>query len=138
MNNNNNNNKNDNKSVFLYAILIFVVAILLIILSFFGQTNLKNNQPVVDDPPVQETGIAEKAAVLSEENKALMEENMQLKAQNEALLEKQTANDLLLSANGYMTLGNMAKAGEMLDAVQYELLTSDQKIIYDNIKNKLN
>lgn len=130
------NNKNDNKSLFLYAGLIFVVAVLLIILSFFGQTNLKKNQPVVDEP-VPEAGITERAAVLSEENKNLIEENKQLKEQNKQLVEKQTANDLLLSANGYMSLGNAAKAGEMLSAVDYETLTSDQKIIYDNVKKSL-
>lgn len=132
------NNKNDNKSIFLYAGLIFVVAVLLIILSFFGQTNLKKNQPVVDEPVVPEAGITERAAILSEENKNLIEENKQLKAQNEQLLEKQTANDLLLSAYGYMSLGNSAKAGEMLSAVVYEILTADQKIIYDTVKKSLN
>lgn len=132
-----NNNKNDNKSIFLYAGLIFVVAVLLIILSFFGQTNLIKHQPVVDEPVVPETGITERAAVLSEENKNLIEENKQLKEQNEQLLEKQTANDLLLSAYGYMSLGNSAKAGEMLGAVIYETLTSDQKMIYDNVKKSL-
>lgn len=131
------NNKNDNKSLFLYAGLIFVVAILLIILSFFGQTNLKKNQPVVDEPVVPETGITERAAVLSEENKNLIEENKQLKQQNEQLIEKQTENDLLLSAYGYMSLDNFAKAGEMLGAVNYENLTADQKIIYDTVKKSL-
>lgn len=136
MNNNSNNNKNDNKSLFLYAGLIFFVAVLLIILSFFGQTNLKKNQPVVDEP-VSETGITERTAILSEENKNLIEENKQLKQQNEQLIEQKTANDLLLSANGYLSLGNKAKAGEMLAAVEYEGLSSDQKIIYDNIKKSL-
>ncbi len=131
------NNKNDNKSLFLYAGLIFVVAILLIILSFFGQTNLKKSQPVVDEPVVPETGITERAAVLSEENKNLIEENKQLKQQNEQLIEKQTENDLLLSAYGYMSLDNSAKAGEMLGAVNYETLTADQKIIYDIVKKSL-
>lgn len=130
------NNKNDNKSIFLYAGLIFFVAGILIILSFLGQTNLKKNQPVVDEPVV-ETGITERTAILSEENKNLIEENKQLKQQNEQLIEQKTANDLLLSANGYLSLGNKAKAGEMLVAVNYELLSADQKIIYDNIIKEL-
>lgn len=131
------NKKNDNQSLFIYTGLIFFVALLLIILSFFGQKNLKKNQPKVDEP-APEAGISERAAILSEENKNLIEENKQLKEQNTILIEKQTANDLLLSAYGYMSLGNNAKAGEMLLAVNYELLTSDQKIIYDNIKKVLN
>ena len=129
-------NKNDNKSLFLYTGLIFFVAVVLIILSFFGQTNLKKNQPKVDEPS-PDAGITERTAVLSEENKNLIEENKQLKSQNEGLIEKQAQNDILLSAYGYMSLGNSAKAGEMLAAVNYETLTGDQKIIYDAVKSNI-
>lgn len=134
---NKNSNKNDNKSLFIYAALIFFVAVILIILSFFGQTNLKKNMPKVDENTEQIQGITERSALLSEENKNLLEENKQLKAENEELQNKQLENDLLLSANGYFIAGNNAKAFEMLNAVNYDTLTSDQKIIYDNIKNNL-
>ena len=126
-------NKNDNKSLFLYTALIFFVAVILIILSFFGQTNLQKKQPKVEENTEQTqavSGITEKAAILSEENK-------NLKAENKELIEKQAANDLLLSANGYFTLGNNAKALEMLNAVNYDELSVDQKLIYDNIKNNI-
>lgn len=133
-------NKNDNKSLFLYMALIFFVAVILIILSFFGQTNLQKKQPKVEENTEQTqavSGITEKAAILSEENKNLLEENNKLKAENKELIEKQAANDLLLSANGYFTLGNNAKALEMLNAVNYDELSVDQKLIYDNIKNNI-
>ena len=52
--------------------------------------------------------------------------------------QKQSQNDLLLSANGYFTLGNNSMALETLDKVNYNDLSSDQKIIYDNIKNNIN
>lgn len=133
-------NKNDNKSLFLYTALIFFVAIVLIILSFFGQTNLQKKQPKVEENTEQTqavSGITEKAAILSEENKNLLEENNKLKAENKELIEKQAANDLLLSANGYFTLGNNAKALEMLNAVNYDELSVDQKLIYDNIKTNI-
>ena len=128
-------NKNDNKSLFLYTSLIFIVAVLLIILSFFGQTNMKKNQPQVEttSEPTN-SGITERAAILSEENKNLIEENNKLKAENQELTKKITANDILLSANGYFSLGNNDKALEMLLAVNYDDLSVDQKIIYDNIK----
>ena len=129
-------NKNDNKSLFLYTGLIFFVAVVLIILSFFGQTNLKKNQPKVDEPS-PDAGITERTAVLSEENKNLIEENKQLKSQNEGLIEKQAQNDILLSAYVYMSLGNSSKAWEMLAAVNYESLTGDQKILYDAVKSNL-
>lgn len=139
--------KNDNKSLFLYTALIFFVAIILIILSFFGQTNLKKNQPVIEQNTDQMqalSGISEKAAVLSEENKvlleqniALTEENETLKAENQALLKKQNTNDILLSANGYYTLGNNEKALELLKTINYDELSADQKMIYDKLNNNL-
>lgn len=133
-------NKNDNKSLFIYTALIFSVAVILIILSFFGQTNLQKKQPKVEENTEQTqtaSGITERAAVLSEENKNLIEENNKLKTENQELTEKQLQNDLLLSANGYFSLGNEAKALEMLNAVSYDQLSVDQKIIYDNIKNNI-
>ena len=131
-------NKNDNKSLFIYTSLIFIVAVLLIILSFFGQTNLQKNKPQLEaNTEPANSGITERAAILSEENKNLIEENNRLKTENQEFLEKQTMNDILLSANGYFSLGNNAKALEMLLAVNYDILSVDQKIIYDNIKNEL-
>lgn len=133
-------NKNDNKSLFIYTALIFFVAVVLIILSFFGQTNLQKSQPKVEENTEQTqsvSGITERAAILSEENKNLLEENNKLKAENQELMQKQTENDILLSANGYFSLGDNAKALEMLMAINYDELSSDQKIIYDNIKNNI-
>lgn len=134
-------NKNNNKSLFLYTGLIFVVAVLLILLSFFGQMNLQKNQPKTEETEevtqTTNTGITERAAVLSEENKNLLEENTQLKKENEELLEKIVQNDILLAANGYYTLGANDKALERLLAVDYENLTTDQQMIYDAIKEGL-
>lgn len=133
-------NKNNNKSLFLYTGLIFIVAVLLIILSFFGQLNLQKNQPKTEeaeDVAQASTGITERAAVLSEENKNLIEENSQLKQENYDLTEKVTQNDTLLAANGYFTLGANDKALEMLLAVEYDKLSSDQQMIYDAIKEGL-
>lgn len=148
------NNKNDSKSMFLYTALIFFVAVILIILSFFGQTNLQKNQPKVTETPLESqtlSGISEKAAVLSEENRKLLEENTTLKDTNKSLIETnasltaensslsnmQKSNEILLSANGYFTLGNNQKALEMLNLLDYDALSGDQKILYDTIKNNL-
>ena len=132
-------NKNDNKSMFLYTALIFIVAVLLIIFSFLGQTNMQKNQPQVSESPDKEnTVLLENNSNLKKENQELSEENIQLKSDNESLVQKQSQNDLLLSANGYFTLGNNSMALETLDKVNYNDLSSDQKIIYDNIKNNIN
>ncbi len=146
-------NKNDNKSLFIYTALIFFVAVILIILSFFGQTKLNKSQPKIEESEQNQTlsGIAEKTAVLSEENKNLIEENYEIKeenenlkelntalqSENEALLKKQSQNDLLLSANGYYSLDNYLKALEILKQINYDELTGDQKIIYDTLNNNL-
>ncbi len=140
-------NKNDNKSLFLYTALIFFVAVVLIILSFFGQTNLQKNQPEIEQNTEQTqtvSGITEKASILSEENKVLLElnknlqiENNELKAENEELVKKQNNNNTLLSSYGYYTLGNKEKALEMLKAVIYEELNSDQRMIYYKLNNEL-
>lgn len=131
-------NKNNNKSMFLYTALIFVVAILLIVLSIFGQTNLQKSQPEVEQTlePSKQLGnsISEKAAVLSEENMVLLEENKSLKSENEKLKEQSKNVDLLMSANGYMSMNNKEKAAEQLAKVNVELLTEDQKILYNQIK----
>ena len=126
-------NKNDNKSMFLYTALIFIVAVLLIIFSFLGQTNMQKNQPQVSESPDKEMSISEKASILSEENTVLLENNRNLKKANQDLSEEN-----ILSANGYFTLGNNSMALETLDKVNYNDLSSDQKIIYDNIKNNIN
>lgn len=140
-------NKNDNKSMFLYTALIFFVAVILIIVSFFGQNNMQKNQPQIDNK-TEETqslsGISEKAAVLSEENRQLLEENSKLKEENSSLKQSNTSlseqisvDNLLLSANGYFTLGNDSKALEILNTINYDGLTGDQKILYDAIKNNI-
>ena len=131
-------NKNDNKSMFLYTALIFIVAVLLIIFSFLGQTNMQKNQPQVSESPDKEMSISEKASILSEENTVLLENNNNLKKENQELSEENIQLNLLLSANGYFTLGNNSMALETLDKVNYNDLSSDQKIIYDNIKNNIN
>lgn len=147
-------NKNDNKSMFLYTALIFFVAVILIIVSFFGQNNMQKSQPQIENK-TEETqslsGISEKAAVLSEENRQLLEENSKLKEENASLTqsneelmssntslsEQISVNNLLLSANGYFTLGNDSKALEVLNTINYDGLTGDQKILYDSIKNNI-
>ena len=130
--------KNNNKSLFLYTGLIFVVALLLILISFFGQTNLEKKQPKVDEETQRElTGITERASVLSEENKNLLEENTALKKENEEQIEQIEQNNILLSAYGYLQSDAKDKALERLLAVNYDTLSADQQLIYNYIQNEL-
>lgn len=151
------NNNNDNKSLFFYTALIFFVALVLIILAFFGQSNIKRNQPEIPEatasaaPQTEQTGIAERASVLSEENRLLLEENDEIKKQlslqteeiNRLNLDVQNlnkykeTNDLLMSANGYFHVENYAQARAVLDKIDVNTLTEDQKILYNTIKENL-
>lgn len=151
------NNNNDNKSLFFYTALIFFVALVLIILAFFGQSNIKRNQPEIPEattsaaPQTEQTGIAERASVLSEENRLLLEENDEIKKQlslqteeiNRLNLDVQNlnkykeTNDLLMSANGYFHVENYAQARAVLDKIDANTLTEDQKILYNTIKENL-
>lgn len=129
---------NDNKSMFLYTALIFIVALLLIIFSFLGQSNMQKSQPQIADSTEKGMSISEKASILSEENTALIENNSLLKNENKNLSEYKKQNDLLLSANGYFISDNFIKALEILESVNYDSLTSDQQIVYNNIINNIN
>lgn len=140
-------NKNDNKSLYIYTALIFFVAVILIILSFFGQTNIQKNQPKIEEnseQTQQANGITERTAVLSEENKTLIEENKKiskenesLKTENETLTKRLSVSDLLFSVNGYLSIGEKEKALEVFNKINSDLLTNDQKILYNDIKNNL-
>ncbi len=125
-------NKNNNSSMFLYTALIFVVALLLIILSLFGQNNLKKNMPELDPTavpsvqPTQNNSITQKAAILSEENLALMEENKKLEGKLEAL-------NALFNANEFMSADDKENAKLEYEKIKADLLSENQKALYDKI-----
>ena len=148
----------NNKSMFLYTALIFLVAILLIIISFFGQTNVKNNQPSSSEIQ-QETkntegigdGITQRASVLSKYNVELVNENKELndlltaseeransfQEENEVLKIYISNYELLINVYQYIQQDNADDANEILSIINYDRLTEEQKIIYDKLKNIL-
>ena len=113
----------------------------------------KSQPPVMAEETSQPSnnGITERASVLSEENRVLLEEKTRLenelkekeeiiaglKKENTLLNEQIETNNLLMQANGYLSAGNMEMAAEKLNLVKYDSLTSDQQIIYNKVKNKL-
>lgn len=140
----------NNKSLYIYTGLIFLVAVILIIVSFFGQSKLEKNQPI---PISQEEvrSVTDRASVLSEENKTLLEENMTLKKQIEAqvgeIIEKDAKleiyrksnenTSLLLSANGFVSMKKYDEARTALESVDFSALTEDGKILYRNIQKSI-
>ena len=89
--------------------------------------------------------------MLSEENRLLLEENDKVKNQltlqteeiNRLNLEVQNlnkykeTNDLLMSANGYFRVEKYEEARAVLDKIDANTLTEDQKILYNTIKENL-
>lgn len=140
----------NNKSLYIYTGLIFLVAVILIIVSFFGQSKLEKNQPI---PISQEEArsVTDRAAVLSDENKTLLEENMSLKKQIEEQVGEITEKNakleiyrksnentsLLLSANGFVSMKKYDEARTVLESVDITLLTEDEKILYKNIEKTI-
>lgn len=144
--------KNNDKSLFLYTALIFFVAIILIIIAFFGQTNVERSQPLPQATATQSpvTGLTEKASLLSEENARLIQESLSLKeeitsrdeeiaalnAQIEAMNIQNENDNLIFHAFNAFLSGNDDDYTVIMNNINYDSLTPEQKTIYDELKNK--
>ena len=149
--------KRKNNSLFVYTALIFIVAIIMIIIAFFGQSNIRKNQPMQSQETLN--SISEKASQLSEdnrilmnENKTLLEENRMLRTEIDALNDANTLAEEKISImqkqieNGnklmeiYELISNKyyKKARTMLEEIYVEELTTEQKSFYRILNNKVN
>ena len=149
--------KRKNNSLFVYTALIFIVAIIMIIIAFFGQSNIRINQPMQSQETLN--SISEKASQLSEdnrilmnENKTLLEENRMLRTEIDALNDANTLAEEKISImqkqieNGnklmeiYELISNKyyKKARTMLEEIYVEELTTEQKSFYRILNNKVN
>lgn len=143
--------KKHNSSLFFYTGLIFVVAVLLIVITFFGQSRFEKTQPVPVDTQTEMNGITQKAAVLSDENKALLEKNQELQQKIEeqngtidglnqytAVLENRAqTSELLFSANGYVSKKMYKQAREILEKIDEQTLSEDETILYQSLMKKV-
>ncbi len=132
-------------ALFLYTALIFVVALIMILLSFFGKSNLSDKQPAVESPQPEGSGIVQNAAILSEENSALMSENIRLQSELDekeaeitAASEQSAVSDTLFAANAYYKVGNIEKAAQLLASVASSPMTGDQTIFYEELNQLVN
>ena len=140
--------KNGNKPLMIYTSLIFIVAIVMVVIAYLGQKHLESVQIQQN---ITTTGIQERAAQVSDENRMLMEINKKLSAENEeltavnealteenAILAKSSENSIklhkvymLISKNSYK------QARAMLEEIYTEDLTSEQKEFYDSLVKKV-
>ena len=145
-------NTNKDTNIFKYGALIFIMAIVMILIAFFGQSNLKKTQP--EDIDSTNGSISERAAALSEENRLLLEENTtlndenntlyndlanqvsansQLQAQYDSLKVQNDINIKLLQINSYISVDSFDKAMEIYSTIYPDSLTSDQRILFDQL-----
>ena len=104
-------NKPSNRSLFLYTALIFIAAIIVIALSFFSQINADRNH----SKEVEGT-IAERTAMLSEENRILLETTNSL---NQKIKELTEDNELL--TDEVLQLDKINKNYEIMYAVHEKI-----------------
>lgn len=141
--------KKENKSLFLYTALIFLVSIVMILIAFVGQNNIQKMQPETDSSGVT---ITEKVDQLSEENRLLLEERIDLTRKNESLTDEnnnlKTQNELLSKEvdilNKFIQIENLIsekkldEAKEIYATIDAAALNDTQRLIYDKITQKLN
>lgn len=139
--------KKHNMSLFFYTGLIFIVAVLLIVIAFFSQSHFNQSQPA----QVEIDGISQRAAVLSDENKTLLEENIAYKSRCEeydrkinelneriaSLEEKARMSEALLSANGYVSKKLYGDARSVLSKIDASVLSDDERILYNSLVKKV-
>ena len=131
--------QNNNKSLFLYTALIFIVAILLILIAFFGDANLEksmNSALQTAEPTATqkaEASISERAAIISQENQKLMEENLKLKTEGDSAKKQLEVYTALTKALTEKDAGNVDAAKEIIAGLDAESLDELQKSLYNKI-----
>lgn len=142
--------RDDNKSLFLYTGLIFLVALIIILISLFGQTKFKSEKSLSASAP-SGWGISEKAALISEENRQLIEKVSLLEDElarrdtqiGELTAENANQAELLKNYNiimeCYLLCGDRKyrEARELLLSVNIEALPEKLKAVYDELVDKV-
>lgn len=130
--------KKENRSMYIYTALIFAVALLLIIIAFFSQTNVsrlgKRAEEFATEPPVTSQTAEPKQDKLAKMANMAAE----LDTENEELKSQLTVYEKLLAANAHLSNGNITDAQTVFAQIDEVQLSDDQRILYEEIKNKLN
>lgn len=132
-------NNKQNRSMFLYTALIFVVALILIIIAFFGQKNIRElrerarnttgdpvvTQNVPSDPAPDDLALTANALAAAQ-------------SENDSLKARLSTYDKLLDANAKASAGNYGDAQIQLSELSYDDLNNEQKVLFDQINEKIN
>lgn len=143
------------RSLYGYTALIFLFALIIIIVSFFGQGHLQrtDNEDVQpsETPITAQSGIGERASVLSDENMRLTAEKSQLEEELNSLKasaaekDKQIADlgalvssyDSMLAAEKLLSLDNISEASAVLAKINPELLSGDSLEFYNKLNDRI-
>lgn len=142
--------KDNNKALFLYTGLIFLVALVIILISMFGQNNFKSKEALPVSAP-SGWGISEKAALISEENLKLEEENRSLKAdlsdrdtkietltaENAAQAEVINNYNILLDCYAMYRDRKYEEAKNLFLTVNKSVLPAEVQFLYDELLEKI-
>ncbi len=142
--------KDNNKALFLYTGLIFLVALVIILISMFGQNNFKSKEVLPVSAP-SGWGISEKAALISEENLKLEEENRSLKAdlsdrdtkietltaENAAQAEVINNYNILLDCYTMYRDRKYEEAKNLFLTVNKSVLPAEVQFLYDELLEKI-
>ncbi len=144
-------NKKSNRSLFLYTALIFLAAIAVIAFSFFSQINVEKQHEEYGGDDMSGNSIVEKTAMLSEENRILLEttnslnrEISQMNEENSELknrvlqLEKQMTNsEKMYNIFNNIQLGNIEKAAKEFEILEPLFFTQTQEEFYDYLQKRI-
>ncbi len=136
---NNSKNQKENRSMYLYTALIFVVALLLILIAFFSQTNIYKLGNRANEFATA-TPIAEQSPAPDQNGEFAKIANMaaELDTENKELKQKISIYDNILAANAYLSVDNIAEAETIINTIDDNTLSENQKILYEQIKTKIN
>lgn len=135
---NNGKKTKETRSMYLYTALIFVVALLLILLAFFGQTNISKlgnraNEITQSTPAALSTD----SPPTTEEFAQISNMAVSLDKENKDLKDKLQVYDNLINANDLASQEKFSDAQAIIDTIAEENLSDGQKVLYEQIKDKI-
>ena len=143
--------KTENRSLFLYTGLIFIAAIAVIAFSFFSQINVEKKHNEYAGEDLSGNSIVEKTAMLSEENRILLEttnslnnEISKLNSECTQLKEKVLNLDMQVENTDKMydiftklQEGNVETAAKIFETLEPLFFTEDQEDFYIYLQKRI-
>ncbi len=143
--------KKSNRSLLMYTGLIFLAAIAVIALAFFSQINAEKTREELGAEDNSANSIVEKTALLSEQNRILLETTGSLNDKIEELTnEKKEMSDRILSLEkqmdnakrmydvfDYIQKGDIKKAAEEFELLDPLFFTEEQEEFYTYLQNRI-